>query len=74
MKKIILFRATGKRRLRKPRTAKDQTLTTHLTSEEEGMVTILLKDGTSKTVTGSNLEMDIEYQDGVPYLVVRERR
>jgi hypothetical protein len=37
-------------------------------------VTIQLKDGTWKTITGSNLEMDIEYRDGVPYLVVRERR
>ena len=74
MRKIIPFQAAGKRRLRKLRTAKDQTPPTCQTNEEEGMVTILLKDGTWKTIAGSNLEMDVEYRDGVPYLVVRERR
>ncbi len=38
------------------------------------MVTVLLKDGTCETISGKNLELDIAYQDGVPYLVVRERR
>jgi len=36
-------------------------------------VTIQLKDGTWKTITGSDLEMDIKYRDGVPYLVVKAR-
>jgi hypothetical protein len=27
-----------------------------------------------ETLSGSNLEMDVEYRDGVPYLIVRERR
>jgi len=38
------------------------------------MVTVLLKDGTCETISGRNLEMDLEYRDRVPYLVVRERR
>jgi hypothetical protein len=74
VRKIVPFRPAGKKRVRKPRASKDQTPPIRQTSEEEGMVTILLKDGTSKTITGSNLEMDIEYQDSVPYLMVRERR
>ena len=37
-------------------------------------MTILLKDGTCETISGKNLEMDIEYRDGIPSLVVRERR
>ena len=74
MKKIIPFRVTEKRRLRKLRTAKDQTPITYPISEEEGMVTVLLKDGTCETISGKNLELDLKYQDGVPYLVVRERR
>jgi len=73
MRKIIPFRTTGKKRVRRPRTTKDQTPITYPISEEEGIVTVLLKDGTSKTISGSNLELDIAYQDGVPYLVVRER-
>ena len=48
MRKIIPLRDARKRRLKHPRTATAQTLTTCQTEEEEGMVTILLKDGTSK--------------------------
>lgn len=73
MKKVIPFRAAGKRRLGKLRTAKDRTPPS-LQAKEEGMVTVQLKDGTWKTINGKNLEVDIEYRDGVPYLIVRERR
>jgi hypothetical protein len=58
---------------RKLCTAKDQTPPIS-EAEEEGMVTFLLKDGTSKTISGSNVEMDIEYRNGVPYLIVKNRR
>ena len=74
MKKIIPFRTTGKRRVRKPRTLKEKILPTCRTEEEEGMVTIKMKDGTWETLHGKNLELDVEYRQGVPYLVVRERR
>jgi hypothetical protein len=74
VRKITPFRAAGTRRLRKLRTVKDQPPPTRQTEEEEGMVTIKMKDGTWETIRGKNLELDIEYRDGVPYLVVRERR
>ena len=74
MGKIIPLQASEKRRVRKPRTARTQIPTTRRTSDEEGMVTILLKDGTSKTIIGTNLELDVQYRDGVPYLVVKARR
>jgi hypothetical protein len=74
VKKIIPFRTTGKKRVRRPRTTRDQILPASRRGDEEDMVTVLLKDGTWETISGKNLEMDIEYRDGVPYLVVRERR
>ena len=74
MRKIIPLRDARKRRLKHSRTAKAQTSTTRQADKEDGMVTIQLKDGTWKTISGSNLEMDIEYRDGVPCLIVTERR
>lgn len=38
------------------------------------MVTVKMKDGTWETIRGKNLELDVEYQEGVPCLVVKERR
>jgi hypothetical protein len=40
---------------------------------EEGMITVVLKDGSTKTISGKNLVADVKYKDGVPYLVVKER-
>ena len=74
MKKVIPFRTAGKKKIRKPRTVRSRIPAVCQTEEEEGMVTVLLKDGTCETISGKNLELDIAYQDGVPYLVVRERR
>ena len=74
LKKIIPFRATGKKRVRRPHTTRDEILPAGWKDDEEGMVTVLLKDGTRETIRGKNLALDIEYRDGVPYLVVRERR
>ena len=73
-KKIIPFRATGKKGVRRPHTTGDEILPAGWKGDEEGMVTVLLKDGTCETISGRNLEMDLEYRDRVPYLVVRERR
>ncbi len=74
MSKIIPFRAAGTRRARKLHSERTRLPPACQSSDEEGMVAIRLKDGTWKTITGSNLEMDVEYCDGVPYLVVRVRR
>lgn len=38
------------------------------------MVTLILDDGTSKSISGKNLEIDMEYKDGVPYLVVKKKQ
>jgi hypothetical protein len=74
VKKVIPFRTSRKKKVRKPRPTKNQKPPTSPTADEEGTITILLKDGTSKTISGRNLELDMEYQEGVPHLVVRERR
>lgn len=41
---------------------------------EEDMVTIILDDGTAQTISGKNLAVDMEYNDGIPYLVVRRNK
>jgi hypothetical protein len=74
VRKSIPFRTTGRRRGGKSRTVEDQVPPTRCTDAEEDIVTIQLKDGTWETVHGKNLELDVEYRQGVPYLVVRERR
>jgi chaperone required for assembly of F1-ATPase len=74
MKKDSPLQATRKRSRRKLRTAKAQLPSTCQTDDEEGMVAIQLEDGTWKTVSGKNLEVDIEYRDRVPYLVARARQ
>ncbi len=70
MKKVIPLRPARQKRQRTLRTSKDQPSP----PPQPDLVTVLLNDGTCETVSGKNLELDIEYQDGVPYLVVRARR
>lgn len=72
MKKIIPFRPTERRSLRKPRTNKDQAPPADQ-ADQEGTITIMLTDGTVRTISGKNLVADVQYKDGVPYLIVKER-
>jgi hypothetical protein len=37
------------------------------------MITVVLNDGTTKTISGKNLVADVKYKAGVPYLVVKEK-
>ncbi len=74
MSKIIPLRAAGTRRARKLHSERTRLPPAYQPSDEEGIVAIRLKDGTWKTITGSNLELDVEYREGVPYLIVRARR
>jgi hypothetical protein len=74
VKKVIPFRTNGKKKVRKPRTVRSRIPAICQTEEEEGMVTVKMKDGTWETIRGKNLELDVEYQEGVPCLVVKERR
>jgi hypothetical protein len=70
---IIPFRATKKRQGRKSPIVTDQIPPTPPSSDEEDMVTIQMKDGTWKTIHCKNLELDVQYREGVPYLVVKGR-
>lgn len=72
MKKIVPFRATAKRKRRKLRETKDE-IPSSSQADEEGMITVVLKDGTVKTISGKNLVADVQYKNGVPYLVVKEK-
>lgn len=74
MSTIIPFRATRKRRVRKSPLVTDQMPPAPPSDGEEDMVTIQMQDGTWKTLHGTHLELDVEYRDTVPYLVVRKRR
>ncbi len=74
MRKVIPFRATGNKEARKRHTAKGQFSPTCQTGDGEGSITIKFKDGTAKMISGKNLEMDVEYRDGIPYLLVKVKR
>jgi len=72
MKKIVPFRATAKRERRKLHETMGKIPSSDQAGEE-GMITVVLKDGSTKTISGKNLVADVKYKDGVPYLVVKER-
>lgn len=72
MKQVVPFRATGKKRVSKPRATKDHTFLANQKDDAEDMITVLLEDGTHEMITGKNIEMDIVYQEGVPYLMVKK--
>lgn len=75
MSKVTPFRSAGKRRRRRRPRPTDPSQPRAQPSEknEADMVTIILDDGTSQTISGTHLEVDMEYKDGVPYLIVREK-
>lgn len=76
MRKITSLRTAGKKRKRQQQRATDLLLpSAHpIAQDEDDMVTIILDDGTAQAISGKNLEVDMAYNDGIPYLVVRQNK
>lgn len=73
MKKIMPLRARRKSEGRKSLLVVNQPRASPHTEDEEGVIALLLNDGTVETISGKNLELDITDKDGVPHLVVRKK-